>query len=240
MDSLRDAQNNTPPTSIDQFPQFHTSDLANFSSVINGSHSDAGAPPSHSQHSMSSMFPPDLDHSNSMSLGMHMTAVDLSPMDVVPAPLPERTYANGMLSDFSGQAGSSFQQQDPQMNGIEASHQLLSSPSATTASTSVSHASSPSMNGMVPAYAIASSSLASALDSSRSRSGSSASPGHLAGPSPDLGFPSSSSIQSNTSIHDPAYPFPYENSYSSTPQSKENSPDGDGQQRQFLGTVLKQ
>ena len=61
----------------------------------------------------------------------------------------------------------------------DAAHPLFASPTATTASTSVSHASSPAMNGMVPAYALGSSSLATALDGARSRSGSAASPGHL-------------------------------------------------------------
>lgn len=150
MDSLQDVQNTTPPAlDPQQYAQYQSAELT-FSSVI--THAEGSIAPGHTSHlppPVSSMFPPDLDHTNSLSMAMQLPPADVSAMDVMPAPLPERAFGSGMLSEFPGQPGPSFQQ-DPQMNGIEShdpSHQLLSSPSATTASTSASHASSPAMNG---------------------------------------------------------------------------------------------
>lgn len=243
MDSLQDVQNTTPPAlDPQQYAQYQSAELT-FSSVI--THAEGSIAPGHTSHlppPVSSMFPPDLDHTNSLSMAMQLPPADVSAMDVMPAPLPERAFGSGMLSEFPGQPGPSFQQ-DPQMNGIEShdpSHQLLSSPSATTASTSASHASSPAMNGMVPAYAIGSSSLATALDGPRSRSGSSASPGHLSNTSSDIGFSSNGSLPSTTTRESTfAFQAGFEGAFSAL-LAKESSPDEDDQQRQLLHNVLKQ
>lgn len=230
MDILQDGPNTTS-SALDpqQYAQFSPAEL-NFQSVM--SHQDVSLPPGHIQTPVPSMFPPDLDHNGSMPMDMQIPSADVSAMDVIPAPLPERVFGSGMLSDFPGQAGPSFQQEQP--------HQLLSSPSATTASTSVSHASSPAMNGMVPAYAIGSSSLATALDGSRSRSGSSASPGRLSHHSSDFGFSAAANMAAPPAL-DPAFVFQavFEKQFSA-PGTKESSPDEDDQQRKLLHNVLKQ
>lgn len=224
MDLLQDAQNTTPPA-IDpqQFSQFSSADLAFITQ------SDVSLPPGHMPPPVPTMFPSDLDPANAMSITMQMSPADASAMDVTPA---ERAFGSGMLSDFPGQPGPSFQQ--------DQSHQLLSSPSATTASSSVSHTSSPAMNGMVPAYTIGPSSLATALDGSRSRSGSSASPGHLSNNSSDVNFPPASSTASLPTL-DPAFGFQtgFEKQFNGF-GTKESTPDEDDQQRQFLHNVLKQ
>ncbi|KAI0345366.1 hypothetical protein BDW22DRAFT_1406070 [Trametopsis cervina] len=132
---------------------------------------------------------------------------------------------------------------DPPMNGIETletPHHLLSSPSIATASTSASLVSSPSVNGLVNPFMMGTSSLATALDGPRSRSASSASPGHLSGPSPDLGFTPASSAPSTTSINESSFPFRsgFEQPYTA-PQSKENSPDATDPHLLALGDMLK-
>ncbi|OSD01562.1 hypothetical protein PYCCODRAFT_1445566 [Trametes coccinea BRFM310] len=102
---------------------------------------------------------------------------------------------------------------DPRLTNIDPvdpAHPLLSSPSATSASTNASHASSPALNGVAPSYSAGSSSLASALDGmgvARSRSGSAASPAHLTSSTSDLGFPSSGS-GAPASVHGSGFQFP--------------------------------
>ncbi|KAH8107138.1 hypothetical protein BXZ70DRAFT_278637 [Cristinia sonorae] len=118
--------------------------------------------------------------------------------------------------------------------------QLLASPSATTASSSASHASSPALNGVASSYLIGSSSLASALDSAtvgRSRSGSSASPGLLTSASSELGF---SSAGSGPPTSDPSLGFPpgYEQRGTLTAVTEDSDVPG-GAHLLVLGDMLK-
>ena len=247
MDTLQDVQN-TPPPAIDpqQYAPYQPTDL-DYPSVL--AHQEVSIAPGRGPHlqqplsaNVQSMYPPD----HPGSLAIPIPSADVSPMDVVSASLSSSdAFANAMLSDFSDQTAGSAFSQDPQMNGIEtleAPHQLLSSPSATTSSTSVSHASSPAMNGMVPTYtSMGTSSLATALDGSRSRSGSSASPGHLSNTSSDIGFGPTAAVPPPPA-HDNAFAFQpaFEANTYSAPATKESSPDEDDQQRQLLHNVLKQ
>ncbi|KAI0780987.1 hypothetical protein BD413DRAFT_464005 [Trametes elegans] len=134
---------------------------------------------------------------------------------------------------------------DPRLTSIDAvdpSHPLLSSPSATSASTNASHASSPALTGVTPSYSAGSSSLASALDGmgvARSRSGSSASPANLTGSGSDLGFPSSGSGPSVVA-HESGFQFPppgFENSMQTNDDSMQDAPGG--AHLLVLGDMLK-
>ncbi|KAI0664859.1 hypothetical protein C8Q70DRAFT_904129 [Cubamyces menziesii] len=134
---------------------------------------------------------------------------------------------------------------DPRLTNIDAvdpSHPLLSSPSATSASTNASHASSPALTGVTPSYSAGSSSLASALDGmgvARSRSGSAASPAHLTGSGSDLGFPSSGSGPSG-GAHETGFQFPppgFENPMQASNDSVQDVPGG--AHLLVLGDMLK-
>ncbi|KAI0797969.1 hypothetical protein C8Q75DRAFT_709520 [Abortiporus biennis] len=167
-------------------------------------------------------------------------------MDVIsalpPSTLSERAPAPGTIPDF--QAVQASFQQDHGMNGLESmepTHQILSSPSATTASTNASHASSPALNGMSGGFIMGTSSLASALDdmgASRSRSGSSASPGLLASGSSDLTF---SSGGSGPPTADSSFSYPAGNVYDHTfAARREDSPEEPGGAHlMVLGDMLK-
>ncbi|RPD66085.1 hypothetical protein L226DRAFT_542753 [Lentinus tigrinus ALCF2SS1-7] len=106
------------------------------------------------------------------------------------------------------------------LDSVDPSHPLLSSPSATSASTGASHASSPALTGVTPSFTTGPSSLASALDNNdaaRSRSGSAASPANLTASGSELGFSSSGSRPSTTG-HESGFQFPppdFENSIES-------------------------
>lgn len=238
MDQLQEVKT-APPTPIEQqFQQFQAADVAAFPTTMDGTHTDPGIPPSHLSSAMP-LYPSDLA-SDSMAMSMQMPSV--TAMDLVNAPIPDHPPSTNMLASFAQQTGSGFLT-DPPMSGIEnleATHHLLSSPSNTTASGSVSHVSSPALNGMVPSYVLGSSSLASALDGSRSRSGSAASPSHPPGnSSSDISFPSSNSGPPTSAHEQRTFPFAsgYEQSFS-LPQSKENSPDADPHLL-VLGDMLK-
>ncbi|KAI8998678.1 hypothetical protein BD414DRAFT_407224 [Trametes punicea] len=134
---------------------------------------------------------------------------------------------------------------DPRLTNIDPvdpSHPLLSSPSATSASTNASHASSPALNGVAPSYSAGSSSLASALDGmgvARSRSGSAASPAHLTGSGSDMGFPSSGSGFPG-SAHENGFQFPppgFENPLQASNDSMQDVPGG--AHLLVLGDMLK-
>ncbi|KAI0670429.1 hypothetical protein C8Q78DRAFT_1070030 [Trametes maxima] len=134
---------------------------------------------------------------------------------------------------------------DPRLTSIDPvdpSHPLLSSPSAASASTNASHASSPALTGVTPSYSAGSSSLASALDGmgvARSRSASSASPANLTGSSSDLGFPSSGSVPP-TSAHEAGFQFPppgFENPLQTNNDSMQEVPGG--AHLLVLGDMLK-
>lgn len=242
MDLRQDVKTPPPPIDSQPYQPFQQSDV---SAVMNGTFSDTNLPlthPSHMSQSASPMFPPELRPADPLALSMQLQPATVSSMDVVSASMPEH-MSTSMHAEFPPQTASVFLPPDPPMNGIETvetSHQMLSSPSTTTASTNASLVSSPSVNGMVPSFMMGSSSLASALDGSRSRSASSASPGHLNGTSSELGFSSGSSAPSTTFAHEPAFPFTfgYEKPFMAL-QSKENSPDAGDPHLLALGDMLK-
>lgn len=245
----------TPPSAaIDpqHFQQFQTNDgHTAFNSMMPSSHLDAGlssGSASHEHAVMTSMFQPELDHSHALPVPMQMSLssipqhrTDLSNMEAVSAVSLEAATTQGMLSDFAPQNGSfGIDYRINNLDGLEGSHQLASSPSATTASTNPSHASSPAMNGMASTYSVGSSSLASALDgmaASRSRSDSSASPPNLLSSSSDLGF-SSGGSGPPTSAHENG--FPYTLQHENTSPAKEPSPEQPGSAHLLvLGDMLK-
>ncbi|KAI0637021.1 hypothetical protein C8Q77DRAFT_1049727 [Trametes polyzona] len=164
-------------------------------------------------------------------------------MDVVGTQPPTQQGSPGVLHDLSSQAG--VYSMDPRLTSIDAvdpSHPLLSSPSATSASTNASHASSPALTGVTPSYSAGSSSLASALDSmgvARSRSGSAASPANLTGSGSDLGF-SSSGSGPPTTTHESGFQFPppgFENPLQASNDSMQEAPGG--AHLLVLGDMLK-
>ncbi|KAJ2966891.1 hypothetical protein NUW54_g13675 [Trametes sanguinea] len=184
--------------------QFQTPEQAQspFSSLVSSSHSDPTAltqdPATHMHVSMPSLFPQHVDPSSAISLGMHLSMSSLPPSS------EDLSSAMDVSAMYS---------MDPRLTSIDPvdpTHPLLSSPSATSASTNASHASSPALNGVAPSYSAGSSSLASALDGmgvARSRSGSAASPAHLTSSTSDLGFPSSGSGAPG-SVHGSGFQFP--------------------------------
>lgn len=251
MASPQDVQ--TPPSStIDphHFTQFHPNDPHPTFNPMAPSHSDPSLPSTSAAHvhsAMTAMFQTELEHTHAvvpmqMSLPpMQHHGTNMSSMDVVPATSVDSAATQGLLSDYAAQNGSFGV--DFTVNGLEGldgSHQLVSSPSATTASTNASHASSPAVNGMASSYSVGSSSLASALDgmgAARSRSDSSASPPTLLSSSSDLGF-SSSSSGPPTSAHENS--FPYGISPDSQQQTKEPSPEQSGSAHLLvLGSMLQ-
>ncbi|KAI1795920.1 hypothetical protein LXA43DRAFT_1164107, partial [Ganoderma leucocontextum] len=134
---------------------------------------------------------------------------------------------------------------DLRLAGLEAvdpSHPLLSSPSANSASTSASHASSPSLTGVTPSYSAGSSSLASALDhvgTTRSRSDSVASPPNLTASGSDMGFPSAGSGPPTT-VHESGFQFPppgFENPLQASNEPVQDVPGG--AHLMVLGDMLK-
>ncbi|KAI0831256.1 hypothetical protein BC628DRAFT_1407775 [Trametes gibbosa] len=162
-------------------------------------------------------------------------------MDVSGAPPLSQSASPGVLSDH--QSNSAIYGVDLRLANIDPvdpSHPLLSSPSAASASTNASHASSPALNGVAPSYSVGSSSLASALDGmgvARSRSGSSASPANLTGS--DLGFPSSGSAPPVTA-HESGFQFPppgFENPLQTSDDSMQEVPEG--AHLLVLGDMLK-
>ncbi|TFK92429.1 hypothetical protein K466DRAFT_480710 [Polyporus arcularius HHB13444] len=113
------------------------------------------------------------------------------------------------------------------LDTVDPSHPSLSSPSATSASTGASHASSP---GVTPSYTTGPSSLASALDNNdttRSRSGSAPSPANLTASS-ELGYSSCGSGPSTTA-HESGFHFPppeYETPVQSDSETMQDVPGG--------------
>ncbi|KAL6298210.1 hypothetical protein BKA93DRAFT_744557 [Sparassis latifolia] len=163
-------------------------------------------------------------------------------MDILSTHPPAGQTSPGLLSDFPP-PNPSFGV-DPRLtslDGLDGSHQLVSSPSATSSSTGPSHAPSPAMNGMGSSYSVGSSSLASALDgmAARSRSGSSASPANLTSSTSEIGFSSGGSGPS-TSSHDSGFQFM--SGFENTPPqpAEENSQDvPEGAHLLVLGDMLK-
>ncbi|KAI0819124.1 hypothetical protein BC629DRAFT_1588433 [Irpex lacteus] len=254
MDLLQDVKSSSPPIDSQQYQSYQSPDTPSFPSGLNGTHQDSSSMTSaHASHMSVSgpttIFPSELHSAESMAMSIQMQSVPLGSMDMVTSSMQDHIQQN-MLSEFSSQpttvapsATTSAFLPDPPMNGIEtleSQHQISSSPSTATASTSVSLVSSPSTNSMVNSFMAGSSSLATALDGSRSRSASSASPGHLSVPSSELGFASGSSAPSTTASNETSFPFTsgYEQPYT-VPQSKENSPDATDPHLLALGDMLK-
>ena len=212
-----------PPVPVDpqQYQQFPQSDLPvpqSFVSLVPAPHPDPSLPPDSASHMHVPMPPPLFQQSMEPSgISMHLPISSLPPapdasnaMDVV-HPVSSQSGSPGVIPDLSTQ--SAMYGMDPRLAGLEAvdpSHPLLSSPSANSASTSASHASSPSLTGVTPSYSAGSSSLASALDhvgTTRSRSGSVASPPNLTASGSDMGFPSAGSGPPTT-VHESGFQFP--------------------------------
>ncbi|KAI0928700.1 hypothetical protein AcW2_004628 [Taiwanofungus camphoratus] len=252
MASPHEAQ--TPPSaSLDpQHFQFQSNDPPAFNSMIAPSRPDVTIPTNSTAQvhaPMSSLFQPEMDP---MPVSMQMSlnalpprSTDMSAMDVVSAAPAESTPSQALLPEFSAQNGSfRVDTRLTGLDGLDGSHHLASSPSATSVSTNPSHTSSPAMNGMTSTYSVASSSLASALDSmaaTRSRSGSSASPPNFMSSSSDLGFPSSGSGPP-TSAHESGFQFSlpgFDNPPHPAP-AKESSPEvPGGAHLMVLGDMLK-
>lgn len=250
MDLLQDASTSSPQIDPQQFPSFPSPDTPSFPQGLNGTHQDPSSLSSaHTSHISSSgpttIFPSELHSADSMAMSIQMQSVPLSSMDIVTSGLPDH-LSQSMIPDYPPQpatiapsATTSAFLSDPPMNGIETlenSHQISSSPSTATASSSVSLVSSPSVNGMVNPFMAGTSSLATALDGSRSRSASSASPGHLSVPPSELGF--GGSAPSTTASNETSFPFTsgFEQPYTA---SKENSPDTTDPHLLALGDMLK-
>ena len=190
------------------------------------------------------LFSQSLDPATAAALSMQMSldsslTSDSTAMDVLAAP---QTGSPSALSDLAAQAAAyGIDPRIASLDGIDPSYSLLSSPSATSASTGASHASSPALTGVAPSYTTGSSSLASALDSvgaTRSRAGSAASPGNLTALGSDLGFPSAGSGPPTTG-HGSGFDFPppdFENSVQTS--SNEDAPPG-GAHLLVLGDLLK-
>jgi hypothetical protein len=256
MDLLRDVETPSPPIDTPPFQSFQSTDASAFSLVLNASlnasHPDMASDSAHSSHistTATPMFTSDMHPTDSMAMSMQLQPVSLASMDVVSSSIQDHISPT-ILSEFPAQpaavaattAGSVFLP-DPPMNGIETQetqHQISSSPSAVTASSSTSLVSSPSLNGMVNPFMMGSSSLATALDGPRSRSASSASPGNHSGLSSELGFTSGNSAPSTTSTNETSFPFSsrYEQPFAA-PQSKEDSPDASDPHLLVLGDMLK-
>ncbi|KAH9901336.1 hypothetical protein C8Q73DRAFT_241602 [Cubamyces lactineus] len=242
---------------LQQYQQFQPSDPQQaFANIVPSSHSDPTSltqdPATHMHVSMPSLFPQHVDSVSAVPMTMHMSMSSLSSssedlsaaMDVMAAPPPSsQAPSPGVIPDISSQSG--MYGMDPRLTNIDAvdpSHPLLSSPSATSASTNASHASSPALTGVTPSYSAGSSSLASALDGmgvARSRSGSAASPAHLTGSGSDLGFPSSGSGPSG-GAHETGFQFPppgFENSMQASNDSVQDVPGG--AHLLVLGDMLK-
>ncbi|KAI0688255.1 hypothetical protein BC835DRAFT_1373425 [Cytidiella melzeri] len=252
MDLLQNVESSASPIDSQQYQSFQSADVSSYPSVLNGTRSDPtlnSALPAHISAPAPSMFSSELHSAETMGMSMQMPSSSLSSMDVVPPGIPDHLSAN-MLTEFSPQtpavsasATASLFLPDPAMNGIETMdtpHQMSSSSSTGTASTSASLVSSPSVNGMVNPFMMGTSSLATALDGPRSRSASSASPSHPTVLSSELGFASSNSAPSTTSTNETSFPFSsgYEQPFTA-PQSKENSPDAMDPHLLALGDMLK-
>ncbi|KAH9842755.1 uncharacterized protein C8Q71DRAFT_827541 [Rhodofomes roseus] len=143
------------------------------------------------------------------------------------------------MAEFGGQ-NTSFTLDH--INGLDAVDvaRLASSPSATTASTSPSHASSPAVNGVAPSFSATPSSLVSALngvDASQSRTESSGSPPELLSSGSELGFSSTSSGPA-TSSFDPGFPYPRYDAQLCA-NANEDSPEQGSPHLFALGTMLK-
>ncbi|KAI0086176.1 hypothetical protein BDY19DRAFT_365134 [Irpex rosettiformis] len=253
MDLLQDVKSSSPPIDSQQYPSYQSPDTAPFPPVLSGTHQDTSSLASaHTSHISASgpttIFPSELHSADSMVMSIQMQSVPLSSMDIVTSAIPDQ-ISQSMITEFSSQpttvapaATTSTFLPDPPMNGIETletQHQISSSPSTATASSSVSLVSSPSVNGMVNPFMAGSSSLATALDGSRSRSASSASPGHLSVPSSELGFVSGGSAPPTTASNDTSFPFTSGYEQHTAPQSKENSPDATDPHLLALGDMLK-
>ncbi|KAI0721726.1 hypothetical protein C8T65DRAFT_631012 [Cerioporus squamosus] len=178
--------------------QYSPADPQAFVSLVPAPHPDPSMSQDPAVH-MHVAMPPTLfsqqhDPASAGPMNMHMpmssyppSADAITPMDVL-APPPTQSSSPGAILDLQSQA--TMYTMDPRfasLDNVDPSHPLLSSPSATSASTGASHASSPALTGVTPSYTTGSSSLASALDhndTTRSRSGSAASPANLTGRAP--------------------------------------------------------
>ena len=238
-----------------QYSQHHSANDASvsqvYASLVAAPPPDSTLPSDPAVHMHSTITPPlfaqPILPSTVSAMSMHMSMDSLSSsdatvaMDVMAPPQPP-SGSPSTIPDLSAQAA--VYGIDPRiatLDTIDPSHSLLSSPSANSASTGASHASSPALTGVAPSYTTGSSSLASALDSlgtTRSRSGSAASPGNTTTLGSDLGFPSAGSAPP-TSSHASGFDFPptgYENSMPTT--KAEEGPPG-GAHLMVLGDLLK-
>lgn len=220
MSSMQEIQS-APPVAVDPHQyQYSPADPQTFVSLVPATHPDPPIPQEPAVH-MHVAMPPTLFSQQldptSAAMSMHLpmssfpTPADtITSMDVVAPPLPQAD-SPGSISDLHAQAA--MYGMDPRLTSLDSvdpSHPLLSSPSATSASTGASHASSPALTGVTPSFTTGSSSLASALDhndAARSRSGSAASPANLTASGSELGFPSSGSGPSTTG-HESGFQFP--------------------------------
>ncbi|KAI0709184.1 hypothetical protein C8Q76DRAFT_101609 [Earliella scabrosa] len=256
MSSMQEIQP-APSVTLDpqQYQQYSSSDLSGqpYVSLVPAPHPDPSIPPDPAVHMHVSIPPPlfsqqQLDPATASAMSMHMSIASLpppvdtvAPMDVIAPPL--QSGSPGAIPDLATQAA--LYGMDPRLatlDGVDPSHPLLSSPSATSASTSASHASSPSLTGVAPSYSAGSSSLASALDGidpSRSRSGSIASPANLTASGSDLGF-SSSGRDPSTTVHESGFQFPppgFENPMQPSNENMQDAPGG--AHLMVLGDMLK-
>ncbi|CAL1704580.1 unnamed protein product [Somion occarium] len=234
MGSSQDPNAHPPLGDPQAFQQFESNEAqSSFASLMNSTQPEASLAATHVPHipsPLSSMFPSEVDPASTMQISMQMP---MSAMSGAVVDMPQ------MDLDFSVQTSFSTDHNMAGLDGTGGNHALLSSPSATTGSTSVSHASSPSLNGVPSAFHIGSSSLASALDNtvmSRSRSGSSASPGLLTTAGSDHGASNGGSGPPSSA---PSFGFPPPNDHAFS-ASKENSPEAPGDAHlMVLGDMLK-
>ncbi|KAI0647007.1 hypothetical protein C8Q79DRAFT_599112 [Trametes meyenii] len=233
MSSMQEIQP-TSPVAVDpqQFrQQFQPNDVQqSFASIVPPSHPDPSLtdPAVHMHVSIPSLFAQHVDPVAAVPMAMHLSMQSLpsssedlsSAMDVLAGPPPSQSASPGVIPDIPTQ--STLYGMDPRLTNIDPvdpSHPLLSSPSAASASTNASHASSPALTGVTPSYSAGSSSLASALD--------------------DLGFPSSGSVPS-ASAHESGFQFPppgFENPLQTNSDSMQEVPGG--AHLLVLGDMLK-
>ena len=245
-----------PSVTVDpqQYQQFTSTDVAlsqSFVSLVPAPHPDPTLPPDSADHmhvTMSApLFQQQIDPAAALPMSMHIPMGSLpqpadpaNAMDVL-ASAPPQSGSPGIIPDLPTQ--SALYGMDPRLaslEGVDPSHPLLSSPSATSASTSASHASSPSLTGVTPSFSAGSSSLASALDhigTTRSRSGSVASPPNLTASGSDMGFPTGGSGPTTTQSGFEFPPPGFENPLQTNGEAVQDVPGG--AHLMVLGDMLK-
>ncbi|TFY64877.1 hypothetical protein EVJ58_g2346 [Rhodofomes roseus] len=232
------------------FQRFQTnSNAAGFPNMMSSSQVDGtvpATPVTHVHPHMTTLYQPEMDTAHAISLPPDLSLGNLparpqkgSAMEVVSETAADAAVTQRLMAEFGGQ-NTSFTLDH--INGLDAVDvaRLASSPSATTASTSPSHASSPAVNGVAPSFSATPSSLVSALngvDASQSRTESSGSPPELLSSGSELGFSSTSSGPA-TSSFDPGFPYPRYDAQLCA-NANEDSPEQGSPHLFALGTMLK-